>query len=70
MPGVDPFNLIKLSDDDLKRDPQALADELVARSLLGGDRLVRRGRHDRPHDRRFTRLARAYGGGGGAFRRC
>jgi DNA polymerase-3 subunit delta len=40
-PGIDPFNLIKLSDDDLKRDPQMLADELVARSLLGGDRLVR-----------------------------
>ena len=30
-----------MSDDDLKRDPQMLADELVARSLLGGDRLVR-----------------------------
>ena len=41
VPGVDPFNLIKMSDDDLKRDPQMLADELVARSLLGGDRLVR-----------------------------
>ncbi len=40
-PGVDPFNVVKLSDDDLKRDPQLLADELVARSLLGGDRLVR-----------------------------
>ena len=41
VPGIDPFNLVKLSDDDLKRDPQLLADELVARSLLGGDRLVR-----------------------------
>ena len=40
-PGIDPFNLVKLGEDDLKRDPQALADELVARSLLGGDRLVR-----------------------------
>jgi len=41
VPGVDPFNIVKLSDEDLKRDPQLLADELVARSLLGGDRLVR-----------------------------
>jgi DNA polymerase III subunit delta len=41
LPGADPLNLVKLSDDDLKRDPQLLADELVARSLLGGDRLVR-----------------------------
>jgi DNA polymerase-3 subunit delta len=41
VPGIDPFNIVKLSDEDLKRDPQQLADELVARSLLGGDRLVR-----------------------------
>lgn len=41
LPSPDPFNIIKLSDDDLKRDPQMLADELVARSLLGGERLVR-----------------------------
>jgi len=41
VPGIDPFNLVKLTDDDLKRDPQTLADELVARSLMGGDRLVR-----------------------------
>lgn len=41
LPGADPLNLVKLSDEDLKRDPQLLADELVARSLLGGDRLVR-----------------------------
>jgi DNA polymerase-3 subunit delta len=41
LPGADPINLVKLGDDDLKRDPQLLADELVARSLLGGDRLVR-----------------------------
>jgi DNA polymerase III subunit delta len=41
LPGADPLNLVKLSDDDLRRDPQLLADELVARSLLGGERLVR-----------------------------
>ncbi len=35
------MNIVKLGDDDLKRDPQLLADELLARSLLGGDRLVR-----------------------------
>lgn len=40
-PDLDPFNLIRLSDDDIRRDPQMLADELVARSLLGGDRLIR-----------------------------
>jgi DNA polymerase-3 subunit delta len=40
-PGADPLNLVKLGDDDLRRDPQLLADELVARSLLGGERLVR-----------------------------
>ena len=40
-PGVDPINVVKLGDDDLRRDAQLLADELVARSLLGGDRLVR-----------------------------
>ncbi len=37
----DPMNLIRLTDDDLRRDPAVLGDELVARSLLGGDRLVR-----------------------------
>lgn len=41
VPGIDPFNIVKLTDEDLRRDPQLLADELVARSLLGGDRLVR-----------------------------
>jgi DNA polymerase III subunit delta len=41
VPGADPINIVKLNDDDLRRDPQLLADELVARSLLGGDRLVR-----------------------------
>lgn len=39
--GSDPINLIRLSDDDIKRDPIMLGDELAARSLLGGDRLVR-----------------------------
>lgn len=41
LPNPDPMNVVKLSDDDLKRDPQMLADELVARSLMGGDRIVR-----------------------------
>ncbi len=41
VPGADPINIVKLNDDDLRRDAQLLADELVARSLLGGDRLVR-----------------------------
>ncbi len=41
LPSPDPFNIIKISDDELKRDPQLLADELVARSLMGGERLVR-----------------------------
>lgn len=41
LPNPDPFNIIKLHDDDLKRDPQMLGDELVARSLMGGDRLIR-----------------------------
>ncbi len=41
VPDLDPFNLIRLSDDDIRRDAQMLADELVARSLLGGDRLIR-----------------------------
>jgi DNA polymerase-3 subunit delta len=40
-PGADAMNIVKLGDDDLRRDPQLLADELVARSLLGGVRLVR-----------------------------
>lgn len=41
LPKPDPFNIIKLHDEDLKRDPQMLGDELVARSLMGGDRLIR-----------------------------
>jgi DNA polymerase-3 subunit delta len=39
--GHDPLNYVKLTEDDLKRDPLILVDELVARSLMGGDRLVR-----------------------------
>jgi len=41
LPDPDPLNLVRLSDDDIKRDNRQLADELVARSLLGGTRLVR-----------------------------
>ena len=37
----DDINLIRLTDDDLRRDPAVLGEELTARSLLGGDRLVR-----------------------------
>jgi DNA polymerase-3 subunit delta len=39
--GHDPLNYVKLTEDDLKRDPMLLLDELVARSLMGGERLVR-----------------------------
>lgn len=41
LPDIDPMNVVKLNDDTLKNDDAQLADELVARSLLGGDRLVR-----------------------------
>ncbi len=41
LPDPDPMNVVRLSDDDLKRDAMILLDELVARSLLGGERLVR-----------------------------
>ncbi len=41
LPDIDPMNVVKLNDDNLKNDDAMLADELVARSLLGGDRLVR-----------------------------
>jgi DNA polymerase III subunit delta len=41
LPDPDPLNLVRMSDDDIKRDNRQLADELVARSLLGGMRLVR-----------------------------
>lgn len=38
---LDPTNLVRLTDDDLKADEARLADELVARSMFGGDRIVR-----------------------------
>lgn len=41
LPSLDPVNAVRLNDDNLKNDDAMLADELVARSLLGGDRLVR-----------------------------
>jgi len=37
----DPFALTQLTEDDLKSDPAALADSIVAMSLTGGQRLVR-----------------------------
>lgn len=37
----DPFALTLLTEDDLKADPAALADAMVAMSLTGGARLVR-----------------------------
>ncbi|KAA5803843.1 DNA polymerase III subunit delta [Alkalicaulis satelles] len=37
----DPFNVSRLSEDDLKSDPAALADAMAAMSLTGGERLVR-----------------------------
>ncbi|PIW28893.1 MAG: DNA polymerase III subunit delta [Rhodobacterales bacterium CG15_BIG_FIL_POST_REV_8_21_14_020_59_13] len=37
----DPFNVTKLTDEDLKADPAVLADNMAALSMLGGDRLVR-----------------------------
>jgi DNA polymerase-3 subunit delta len=39
--GSDPLNLVKLTEDDLKLDATLLIDELLARSLMGGERLVR-----------------------------
>lgn len=41
LPSPDPFNIIRMSEEELKADRRRLADELVARSLLGGERLVR-----------------------------
>lgn len=41
LPELDPINVVRINDDNLKGDDAMLADELVARSLLGGDRLVR-----------------------------
>lgn len=37
----DPFATTRLTDDDIKADPAALADALAALSLTGADRLVR-----------------------------
>lgn len=37
----DPFAVTRLTEDDLKTDPAALADALAALSLTGADRLVR-----------------------------
>jgi DNA polymerase-3 subunit delta len=37
----DPFNVTRLTDDDIKADPAALADAMAAMSLMGGERLVR-----------------------------
>ncbi|MFZ4069942.1 MAG: DNA polymerase III subunit delta [Caulobacterales bacterium] len=40
-PKADDLALTRLLDEDLKRDPAKLADEMAAQSLLGGKRLVR-----------------------------
>ena len=37
----DPFAVTRLTEDDLKADPAALADAMAALSLTGGERLVR-----------------------------
>jgi len=37
----DPFCVTRLTEDDLRADPAALADAMAALSLTGGDRLVR-----------------------------
>ncbi len=37
----DPFNVTRLSDEDIKADAAALADAMAAMSLMGGERLVR-----------------------------
>lgn len=37
----DPFAVTRLTEEDIKSDPAALADALAALSLTGGDRLVR-----------------------------
>lgn len=41
IPDIDPMNVVRMTEEDLRRDDARLADELVARSLLGGARLVR-----------------------------
>ncbi|PWE18347.1 DNA polymerase III subunit delta [Marinicauda salina] len=38
---ADPFCVSRLTDEDLKAEPSALADAMAALSLTGGDRLVR-----------------------------
>jgi len=37
----DPFNVTKLTDEDMKADPALLSDNMAALSMMGGDRLVR-----------------------------
>lgn len=37
----DPFNVTRLTEEDLKADPAALADAMAAMSMMGGERLVR-----------------------------
>jgi DNA polymerase III subunit delta len=37
----DPFNVTKLTDEDMKADPATLSDSMAALSMMGGDRLVR-----------------------------
>src|SRR5690606_17438384 len=39
-PGADPLNIAKLGEDDLKRDPQLLADVRIARTLHARERVV------------------------------
>jgi len=41
IPDLDPMNAIRMTEEDLRRDDTRLGDELVARSLLGGARLIR-----------------------------
>ncbi|MBU6319934.1 MAG: DNA polymerase III subunit delta [Alphaproteobacteria bacterium] len=38
---LDPMNVVRLTDDELRKDPGVLEDHLSARSLMGGDSLVR-----------------------------
>lgn len=41
IPQADPMNIIRLSDEDLRKNPDILEDQLCARSLMGGETLVR-----------------------------
>ncbi|MBI1340593.1 DNA polymerase III subunit delta [bacterium] len=41
VPDGDEFDLVRMTEDDLRQDAGRLGDELCARSLLGGTRLVR-----------------------------